>query len=106
SPKPWGRPWPSSMTGGSFTAASWRTLRPMRRYSAVFSACHWKRIEDKMTQTTVSLPNRVAAGIERFGGVMLLPVALAIIALVLIGQPTTWATLTIAGLAMGMMIFL
>ena len=59
-----------------------------------------------MTQINVSLPTRMAAGIERFGGVMLLPVALAIIALVLIGQPTTWATLTIAGLAMGMMIFL
>ena len=48
----------------------------------------------------------MSAGIDRFGGVMLLPVLLAFIAFVLIGQPSTWATLTIAGLAMGMMIFL
>ena len=43
---------------------------------------------------------------ERFGGVMLLPVVLALIAFVLIGRPSTWITLTVAGLAMGMMIFL
>ena len=47
-----------------------------------------------------------ATSLDRFGGVYLLPVALALIALVLIGQPSTWVTLTIAGLAMGMMIFL
>ncbi len=46
------------------------------------------------------------ATFERFGGVMLLPVILAIIAFVLIGRPATWITLTAAGLAMGMMIFL
>ncbi|MGB6116685.1 MAG: branched-chain amino acid ABC transporter permease [Mesorhizobium sp.] len=44
--------------------------------------------------------------IERLGGVYLLPVALALIAFVLIGQPSSWVTLTVAGLAMGMMIFL
>ncbi len=44
--------------------------------------------------------------LSRFGGVYLLPVALAVLALVLIGQPSTWVTLTVAGLAMGMMIFL
>jgi branched-chain amino acid transport system permease protein len=44
--------------------------------------------------------------LDRFGGVHLLPVALAILALAAIGSPSTWATLTIAGLAMGMMIFL
>ncbi len=48
----------------------------------------------------------LSATIERFGGVMLLPVALAAIALLLIGNPSTWVTLTVAGLAMGMMIFL
>lgn len=42
----------------------------------------------------------------RFGGVNLLPVALAIIAFLLIGSPSSWITLTVAGLAMGMMIFL
>jgi len=58
--------------------------------------------------TDISLPfrARMSANIDRFGGVMLLPVVLAVIAFVLIGQPSTWATLTIAGLAMGMMIFL
>lgn len=59
-----------------------------------------------MTETTASLPARIKADIERFGGVLWLPVVLAVVALVLIGQPSTWATLTIAGLAMGMMIFL
>lgn len=44
--------------------------------------------------------------LDRLGGVTLLPAALALIALVLIGTPATWATLTIAGLAMGMMLFL
>ncbi|MDN2567069.1 branched-chain amino acid ABC transporter permease [Aquibium sp. A9E412] len=44
--------------------------------------------------------------IDRFGGVMLLPVALAALAFVAIAQPSTWVTLTVAGLAMGMMIFL
>ncbi|WP_127115093.1 branched-chain amino acid ABC transporter permease [Shimia sediminis] len=44
--------------------------------------------------------------IERFGGVNLLPVAVALVALVLIGAPSSWVTLTVAGLAMGMMIFL
>ncbi|MBZ0129719.1 MAG: branched-chain amino acid ABC transporter permease [Rhodobacteraceae bacterium] len=43
---------------------------------------------------------------ERFGGVNLLPVLVAIVAFVLIGAPSSWVTLTIAGLAMGMMIFL
>ena len=43
--------------------------------------------------------------IERLGGVYLLPVAVSLIALVLIGVPSSWVTLTVAGLAMGMMIF-
>ncbi|MBU1336460.1 MAG: branched-chain amino acid ABC transporter permease [Alphaproteobacteria bacterium] len=59
-----------------------------------------------MTDTNASFPARVTAGFDRFGGVLWLPVLLAIVALLLIGQPSTWATLTIAGLAMGMMIFL
>ena len=59
-----------------------------------------------MTDTSLPFRTRVSAGIDRFGGVLLLPFALAAIALLLIGQPSTWATLTIAGLAMGMMIFL
>ena len=48
----------------------------------------------------------LGATFERFGGVNLLPVLIAVIALVLIGSPSTWITLTVAGLAMGMMIFL
>lgn len=44
--------------------------------------------------------------IDRLGGVNLLPVAVAAIAFVLIGAPSSWVTLTVAGLAMGMMIFL
>jgi branched-chain amino acid transport system permease protein len=43
---------------------------------------------------------------ERFGGVYLLPIILAVIAFVAIGRPSSWVTLTVAGLAMGMMIFL
>ena len=46
------------------------------------------------------------SSLSRFGGVNLLPVALALLALVLIGSPSSWVTLTAAGLAMGMMIFL
>ena len=44
--------------------------------------------------------------LDRIGGVYLLPAVLAAIAFVLIGQPSSWATLTVAGLSMGMMIFL
>jgi branched-chain amino acid transport system permease protein len=44
--------------------------------------------------------------VERMGGVYLLPVAVSLVALVLIGVPSSWVTLTVAGLAMGMMIFL
>ena len=43
---------------------------------------------------------------NQFGGVMLLPVGLAALAFVLIGTPSSWLTLTVAGLSMGMMIFL
>ncbi|MEM9105597.1 MAG: branched-chain amino acid ABC transporter permease [Pseudomonadota bacterium] len=49
---------------------------------------------------------KVNTTIERLGGVYLLPVAVALIAFVLIGAPGSWVTLTFAGLAMGMMIFL
>ncbi len=42
----------------------------------------------------------------RFGGINLLPVGIAVIAFVLIGAPSSWVTLTIAGLSMGMMVFL
>lgn len=48
----------------------------------------------------------MSSTLSRLGGVNLLPVALALIALVLIGSPSSWVTLTAAGLAMGMMIFL
>lgn len=43
---------------------------------------------------------------NRLGGVYLLPVALAAISYAMIPSSATWATLTVAGLAMGMMIFL
>ncbi|MFN3549729.1 MAG: branched-chain amino acid ABC transporter permease [Mesorhizobium sp.] len=46
------------------------------------------------------------AALDRVGGVYALPVILAILAFAAIGSPSTWVTLTAAGLAMGMMIFL
>lgn len=49
---------------------------------------------------------RINGFVERLGGVYLLPVAVSLVALVLIGVPSSWVTLTVAGLAMGMMIFL
>lgn len=49
-----------------------------------------------------SVSNQMA----RFGGVNLLPLLIALVALPMIGNPATWVTLTAAGLAMGMMIFL
>ncbi len=57
--------------------------------------------------TTATLP--VAAGIPqaKFDFIpLLLVAALAIAALPLIGSPSTWLTLTIAGLAMGMIVFI
>jgi branched-chain amino acid transport system permease protein len=50
--------------------------------------------------------NSLSATFSRFGGVNLLPVILAALAFVAIGSVSSWATLTAAGLAMGMMIFL
>lgn len=44
--------------------------------------------------------------LNRLGGVNLLPVLLTVVALALIGSPSVWITLTVAGLAMGMMLFL
>jgi len=43
---------------------------------------------------------------ERIGGVNALPVLLMVVALPLVGNFSSWVTLTVAGLAMGMMIFL
>jgi branched-chain amino acid transport system permease protein len=43
---------------------------------------------------------------ERIGGVNILPLLLILVALPLIGSLPTWLTLTVAGLGMGMMIFL
>ncbi|WP_299350875.1 branched-chain amino acid ABC transporter permease [uncultured Shimia sp.] len=50
--------------------------------------------------------NQLSQTLERFGGVYLLPVFVGLIAFVLIGAPSSWVTLTVAGLSMGMMIFL
>nr|WP_152467075.1 branched-chain amino acid ABC transporter permease [Sulfitobacter sp. THAF37] len=50
--------------------------------------------------------NRVSEMLGRLGGVNLLPLALAAVAFVLIGAPSSWVTLTVAGLSMGMMVFL
>lgn len=50
--------------------------------------------------------NTLEDTLSRFGGVYLLPVAIGIVSFALIGNPSTWVTLTVAGLAMGMMIFL
>ncbi len=49
---------------------------------------------------------RLLTAIDRTGGVNLLPLAVAFVAFFLIGVPSSWVTLTVAGLAMGMMIFL
>jgi len=48
----------------------------------------------------------MAAAFDRIGGVNALPVILMVVALPLVGSFSSWVTLTVAGLAMGMMIFL
>lgn len=50
--------------------------------------------------------SKISAAFERVGGVNALPVILMIVALPLVGSFSSWVTLTVAGLAMGMMIFL
>ncbi|MFC6759855.1 branched-chain amino acid ABC transporter permease [Sulfitobacter porphyrae] len=50
--------------------------------------------------------NKVSETLGWLGGVNLLPLALAAVAFVLIGAPSSWVTLTVAGLSMGMMVFL
>jgi branched-chain amino acid transport system permease protein len=54
----------------------------------------------------MSKPANIAAMFDRIGGVNALPVLLMIVALPLVGSFSSWVTLTVAGLAMGMMIFL
>lgn len=55
-----------------------------------------------MTSTKTALSARLG----QRGGVYWLPVVIAVLAFGLIGSPASWVTLTLAGLAMGMMIFL
>ncbi len=50
--------------------------------------------------------DKLSETLGRYGGVNLLPLALAAIAFILIGAPSSWVTLTVAGLSMGMMVFL
>jgi branched-chain amino acid transport system permease protein len=62
-----------------------------------------------MTTTTIATPTQAAAAIPEasFDWIPIaLVAALALIALPLIGSPSTWVTLTVAGLAMGMIIFI
>ena len=59
--------------------------------------------------TTVAAPAPQAAAIPktRFDWIPLgLVAVLALVALPLIGSPSTWLTLTVAGLAMGMIVFI
>ena len=61
------------------------------------------------TTTAAATPAQAAAAIPkaRFDGLPIaLVVLLALAALPLIGSPSTWVTLTVAGLAMGMIIFI
>jgi branched-chain amino acid transport system permease protein len=62
-----------------------------------------------MSTTTLATPAQAAAAIPQasFDWIPIaLVAALALIALPLIGSPSTWVTLTVAGLAMGMIIFI
>jgi branched-chain amino acid transport system permease protein len=61
------------------------------------------------TTTAIATPTQAAAAIPKasFDWIPIaLVVALALVALPLIGSPSTWVTLTVAGLAMGMIIFI
>jgi len=61
-----------------------------------------------MADATIAKPENGngALKLERFDWIPLaIAPALALIALPLVGQPSTWVTLTVAGLAMGLMIF-
>ncbi len=53
-----------------------------------------------------ALTETLGQKLGRAGGVNLLPLVVAAVAFVLIGAPSSWVTLTVAGLAMGMMLFL
>ena len=62
-----------------------------------------------MSTTTIATPAQAAAAIPEASFDRLpiaLVAALALVALPLIGSPSTWVTLTVAGLAMGMIIFI
>src|SRR4051794_40889553 len=84
----------SSMPGG------WPTSPPTRRCRTASSACRWSRTNEGPAEAAAVKAGRLdLVPIFLLGGI-------ALGALALIGSASTWVTLTVAGLAMGLLIFI
>ena len=84
-------------------AARWRSSPRDERCSTGCSASAWTRTNERAGQAPTSAPRCRRRARDYLP--LLLPLALALAALPFIPSASTWVTLTIAGLAMGMMIF-
>src|SRR5260370_16961368 len=85
-------PWTSWATERSPIPAEWPRSLAIRACSSICSASAWENINEARQMKRDWLP------------LLLVPV-LAVVALPLVGSPASWVTLTVAGLAMGMMVF-
>src|SRR5260370_29397301 len=86
-------PWTSWATERSPIPAEWPRSLAIRACSSICSASAWENINEARQMKRDWLP------------LLLVPV-LAVVALPLVGSPSSWVTLTVAGLAMGLMIFI
>jgi branched-chain amino acid transport system permease protein len=83
----------------------------MRNYNRACSACPWPPTNEEM-MSTAELPavnspkSRLEHGVQIDWAPLALVPVLALLALPLVGSASTWVTLTVAGLAMGMIIFI
>src|SRR4051812_32460920 len=88
------------------TAGRWSSSRRTKRCSTGCSGFRWPRI-DIMSAEIVAVAATDAVPRTRFDAVpLLLVLALALVAWPFVGSTSTWLTLTLAGLAMGMIIFI
>ena len=87
----------------------WPSSPPTKRCSSACSACPWRRINERDRRAGSHgrrRHRRDPASRASTGAARCWSRSLALVALPLIGTPSTWVTLTVAGLAMGMMIFI
>src|SRR5450432_2656828 len=96
----------------SSIAGRWPSSPATRRCSSASSACRWRRTNDPAGATMSDTTGQAAAATEAVPKTafdarpLVLVAVLALVAWPLVGSSSTWLTLTLAGLAMGMIVFI